>query len=43
MMISFDDDFFKPFCFPPFFERIYLLDLSSCLNNVRVDESDLLP
>jgi len=43
MTISFDDDFCKPFCFSPFFERIHLLDLSSSLNNVRVDEIDLLP
>jgi len=43
MMISFDDDFSKPFCFRPFFEWIQLLDLSSCLNILPVDENDLLP
>jgi len=43
MMISFDDDFSKPFCFPPFFERIHLRDLSSCLNIPLVDENDLIP
>jgi len=28
MMISSDDDFSKLFSFPPFFERIHLLNLS---------------
>jgi hypothetical protein len=42
MMISFDDDFSKPFCFPPFSGRIHFLDLSSCLNILLGGKNDLI-
>jgi len=43
MVISFDDDFSKSFCFPQFFERIHLMALSSCLNILLGDENYLIP